>query len=596
MLDNGGVEPGESVLSRRTIWNLRFDVIDSSKPRNTSLYSSKYFPRMTTAPMTRHTYLPEPHSMALSALTAEIEKGVIKIPQFQRDFVWKKQKSAELIDSILKGYPIGTFIFWKTKEELRSIRNIGGLELPTSPKGDFIQYVLDGQQRLTSLFAAIKGLSIGRADGTKEDFSTFFVDLEADSDEPLVLAELDDESKKHRWIKLNDLLFGKIKQLSQYPEDAQEVIQAYKDRLNAYQFPIVTLKEAPIEVATEVFTRLNVSGKDLSMFEIMVAKTYDAERQFDLAEKYDELITKLKQARYGTLPSAAVLQAVSACISKETKKKAILAINKTKIVDEWDRIAKALAKAVDYLRNSVGVPVSQLLPYPALIVPFTYYFYREKHNPDAKRSQLLQEFFWRVGLGERYSGSLDTKLAQDIKRMDVIIDGKRPVYDWDVDTSVEYLRRNGGFSTGKAYIKTILCLMATKRPLSFRDNGVVNISNDWLARSNSKNYHHFFPKSFLRKQGFDSKFANHIVNITLVDDQLNKREIGAKPPSKYVAKYAKDNAKLKKALSTHMINLNTFGIQEDDYEKFFARRAAKLSRELEKKIGIAGDSEKADDE
>lgn len=545
--------------------------------------------------MIGHTCLPEPHSMALSALTAEIEKGVIKIPQFQRDFVWKKQKSAELIDSILKGYPIGTFIFWKTKEELRSIRNIGGLTLPTSPKGDFIQYVLDGQQRLTSLFAAIKGLIIERSEGVKEDFSTFYVDLEASPDEPLVLAELDSDFREDRWIKLNDLLFGKIKQLSQYPEDAQDVIQAYKDRLNAYQFPIVTLKEAPIEVATEVFTRLNVSGKDLSMFEIMAAKTYDADRKFDLAEKYDELIAKLQGARYGTLPSSAVLQALAACISKETKKKAILAISKSDVVDEWENVAKALSKAVDYLRNSVGVPVSQLLPYPALVVPYTYYFYRAKHNPDAECSRLLQEFFWRVGLGERYSRSLDTKLAQDIKRIDAILDGENPDYDWDVDASAEYLRRNGVFSTSKAYIKTILCLMATKRPLSFRDNGVVNISNDWLAQSNSKNYHHFFPKSFLSKQGVDKKLANHVVNITLVDDQLNKKEIRAKAPSRYVAKYARSNPNLKKALATHMIGLETFGIQDDDYDTFFEKRAARLSRELEKKLGTGRGSEKAGD-
>ena len=250
-----------------------------------------------------YTYLPEPHSMSLLALIVEIEKGTIKIPQFQRDFVWSKGKSADLLDSILKAYPIGTFIFWKTKEELRSIRNIGGLELPKTPKGDYILYVLDGQQRLTSLFAAVKGLTIEREEDVKEDFSTFIVDLKAKPDEPLVLSEPEVESSGHLSIRLHDLLFGKLKTISEYPETAQEVIQGYKDRLNSYQFATITMKEAPIEVATEVFTRLNVSGKELSMFEIMVAKTYDADANFDLGEKYDELLEKLSGAQYGTLPS-----------------------------------------------------------------------------------------------------------------------------------------------------------------------------------------------------------------------------------------------------------------------------------------------------
>lgn len=114
--------------------------------------------------------LPEPQSVTFSSLFAEIEHGTIKIPQFQRDFVWNKTDSAKLLDSIVKGYPIGTFILWKTNERLRSIRNLGGLTLPETPKGDAVKYVLDGQQRLTSLFVTLKGLSIKRED-RMDDFS-----------------------------------------------------------------------------------------------------------------------------------------------------------------------------------------------------------------------------------------------------------------------------------------------------------------------------------------------------------------------------------------------------------------------------------------
>ena len=95
---------------------------------------------------------PKPHSINFKTLISDIEQGRIKIPQFQREFVWSKESSAKLIDSILKGYPIGTFILWKTQERLRSVRNIGGLDIPETPAGDSVYYVLDGQQRITSLF------------------------------------------------------------------------------------------------------------------------------------------------------------------------------------------------------------------------------------------------------------------------------------------------------------------------------------------------------------------------------------------------------------------------------------------------------------
>jgi hypothetical protein len=534
--------------------------------------------------MTAYTPLPEHHSMPLSALTVDVENGSVKIPQFQRDFVWSKQKSADLLDSILKGYPIGTFILWKTKEELRTIRNIGGLDIPKTRKGDYILYVLDGQQRLTSLFAAVKGLKIEREDGEDEDFSEFYVDLQASTDEPVVVTEREGDADRYRWITLNDLLYGKIKRISKYPERALELIQWYRDRLNSYQFPIVTMKDASIEVATEVFTRLNVSGQPLSMFEIMVAKTYDAGREFDLSDKYKELLDDLEDAQYGTLPSAAVLQTVTACITKEVRKKAILGIKKTDFIREWDSVCEAIKLAVEYLRNSIGVPVSQLLPYPAMIVPFAYYFYKAGVNPDATTGLMLHHFFWRVGLGERYSRSLDSHLAQDIKKIEAILKGKSPKYDWEVDTSPEYIESNGFFSAGKAYIKTLLCLLASKNPLSFRDNSAVNVSNDWLARSNSKNYHHFFPKSYLRDNGHEWWYANHIANITLVDDQLNKREIGAKPPSKYVAKFEKTNKELGVALASHFIDLDTFGIRDDNYDRFFKMRCKRLSRALAKKV------------
>src|ERR1035441_5216719 len=104
--------------------------------------------------------LPEPQSITFNSLFAEIEHGTIKIPQFQRDFVWSKTDSAKLLDSIVKGYPTRIFILWKTNERLRSIRNRGGLTLPEPPKGDAVKYVLDGQQRLTSLFVSLDPNSV----------------------------------------------------------------------------------------------------------------------------------------------------------------------------------------------------------------------------------------------------------------------------------------------------------------------------------------------------------------------------------------------------------------------------------------------------
>jgi hypothetical protein len=526
--------------------------------------------------------LPEPQSLTFSSLMNDIENGIIKIPQFQRDFVWSKDKSAKLLDSIVKGYPIGTFIFWKTKEELRALRNIGDLKLPKTPKGDFIQYVLDGQQRLTTLFASLKGLKIQRENKT-EDFSDFYVDLEVKNDEPLVLSGTEGENN-HHIIKLNDLLYGKFKVIASFPEPIQDKIQEYKDRFTAYQFSAVLIREAPLDVATEIFTRLNVGGKPLTVFEIMVAKTFDSKKDFDLAEKYNELIAELDDVYYETIPESVVLQTISILLRKECRKKDILKLSRKQVIDIWPNAADAIKSAVDYFRNFYRIPVSYLLPYPNLIVPFSYFFYKIKKKPTGDKAKYLEDFFWRVALGGRYSQSVESRLAQDILKIEKIIRGQLPKYEWAVDTSPKFVENNGSFSLSRSYIKALLCILAYREPKSFLDNSVVRISNDWLKQANSKNYHHFFPKAYLKKQGEDEYYINHIANITIVDDFLNKHEIRAQSPSKYMKFFSKKNTELKTCMKTHLINMNSFGVFEDDYDKFFAQRCKAFSKELQKRI------------
>tara|TARA_R110001592_G_scaffold112647_4_gene311008 strand:+ start:268 stop:1923 length:1656 start_codon:yes stop_codon:yes gene_type:complete len=526
--------------------------------------------------------LPEPQSLNYTSLMTDIAKGIIKIPQFQRDFVWDKQKSAALLDSIMKGYPIGTFILWKTKEELRSIRNLGGLDLPVTPKGDYIQYVLDGQQRLTSLFASLNGLKIQRAD-REEDFSEFYLDLDAGDEDPIVLTDLSG-TNGHSTIKLHTLLHGTLSELNAFPQEYHSRIDTYRKRVDSYQFSSVLIKDAPIEVATEIFTRLNVSGKALSVFEIMVAKTFDSKANFDLAEKYDKLRDELETVDYGTVPESVVLQTLSVLLTKECQKRHILKLKRAEVVKAWPATSDAIKEAVEYFRNSLRIPVSKLLPYQNLIVPFAYYFHQSKGKLKGDAKKRMDDYFWRASLGGRYSQSLESHLAQDIRKVDEIIKGKLPKYEWAIDISVNFIEDNGFFSLSRSYVKALLCVLAYQRPQSFMDNSEVRISNDWLKQANSKNYHHFFPKAFLKKQGEDDFHINHIANITIVDDWLNKREIKAKPPSKYMRQFQKDNETLDACMKTHLIRLNAFGIFEDDYDMFFLGRCKKISSELKKRL------------
>ena len=539
--------------------------------------------------------MPQPAAIQLNDLMRQIEQGVIKIPQFQRDFVWSRTKSAKLIDSLLRGFPIGTFILWRTKEQLRTIRNIGDIDFPPTQTGDYTQYVLDGQQRLTSVFAILHGAKLNR-DGKEEDFSQLYIDLDTDGERDLVVADVSG-MEPFSYVPIHLLLGERIlKELSNYPEEYRNKMLLYRESIRSYSSSIVLVQEASIDIATEIFTRINVSGVPLTVFEIMVAKTFDTGRDFDLSHKTEDILDKLYDIGYGTVREIVVLQAVSAVMVKETRKRNILELDKQKFIDTWSMAESGILRAVDYLRSTLGVPVSELLPYQSILVPLAYFFANYRHaTPVGERHNHLVDYFWRTSLAGHYSQSLDTRLAQDIRRIDDILAGRSPTYDYPVDPSPDLISRNGEFKTGRAFVKAILCLLAGREPRRFDNHSSrINVNNDWLKRANSKNYHHFFPKKVLEDEKYAPFWINHIVNITIVDEELNKARIKAKKPSEYMSQFSQENEQLSATMETHFIDIKDDGIWDkkfggsgdaiDDYDKFFERRCHRISSVLKKMI------------
>ena len=148
------------------------------------------------------------------------------------------------IDSILKGYPIGTFIFWKTKDELRSYRNLGNHKLPVTPKGDYVQYVLDGQQRITSLYAIRKGIRLSK-EGQEIDYKDIFIDLDYDpsSDDQIVVAEQVDG---RHYESVHGLLSRPLGEFYKtLPHPLADKLEQYKTKLTSYDFSSITIKDIP---------------------------------------------------------------------------------------------------------------------------------------------------------------------------------------------------------------------------------------------------------------------------------------------------------------------------------------------------------------
>ena len=209
--------------------------------------------------------------------------------------------------------------------------------------------------------------------------------------------------------------------LASYPKQYLEKLEEYKQRIESYNYSIIQIKDSPLDIATEIFTRINIGGKPLTLFEIMVAKTFDSDKDFDLSVKFKELIENLKPLDYETISDATVLQIISLILEKECNRKMILKLDKQKFISTWDQAVDAIERTVEFFRSTYRIPVSNLLPYSSLIVPFAYFFYKHPDKPTGVKLNYLEDFFWRCALSARYSSAAESKLAQDIKRIDQIL-------------------------------------------------------------------------------------------------------------------------------------------------------------------------------
>jgi hypothetical protein len=533
---------------------------------------------------------PKPDSKTYDDLISEIKKGIIKVPKFQRDFVWDIWKTASLLDSILKGYPIGTFILWETDQRINEVKNIGNLDLPDTPSGQNVQYVLDGQQRITSLFAAYLGAKIQKSGEKKvTDYKDIVVNLADDLDESedniiTVKGEVAETVSLHDVLHF-DFEMSQALAVKGFTNAQIGRISHYSRAFSTYAFSTVTLRKNDIESAIDVFTRINTGGKVLTLFEIMSAKTYDEENKFDMQALWEDFQEKLKERKYENISPTVILQLLSLLISetKECKRKTILTLEKVDILNTWDDAISSIEIAIDYFRSVLRIPVSQLLPYDTLIVPFAYFFSVTGKTPNGQQRKYLEELFWRSALSMRYSSATESKLAADIKRVDKIIEGERPSYaDVRLYISSAADLKETSFSTGNAICKSILCILAYQEPKDFHNNAKILLDNSYLKIASSKNYHHFFPRAFLKKA--ETPYANSIVNITLVSADLNKNKIRAKAPSVYLEEFKDENSELSQALRTHLIDIDHSGVIQDDYTAFLKYRSEALFAEITKRI------------
>lgn len=169
--------------------------------------------------------------------------------------------------------------------------------------------------------------------------------------------------------------------------------------------------------------------------------------------------------------------------------------------------------------------------------------------------------------------------------------GRAVRFDWVASLDADYCR-DANFSASQAFSKTILASLATLQPEKYNSGDLVNLQNDWMRRADSMNFHHIFPKAHLKKERWEDWEINRVLNISLVDDFLNKRVIRGRAPSDYMKEFKKENNRFAETMETHMVRVhaqgrskrNSAAIWSDDYDRFIGERSEDIVDLLKSKL------------
>ena len=426
--------------------------------------------------MEKHTEV-VPEVIFLGKLVERVAAGKIRVPRFQRAFVWSQPDLSQLLDSVRQGFPIGSILVWDTEKEIQSTPRIGPLDIRSSPAGS-VGYLLDGQQRVSTLAGTLRLTDEMDPIVDHIDWRVYydldeqvFVDhrkLASDSDPryfPVrsllntagffeacrrIQDEVDDERRAQRRL-----------------EEADRLSSAFRD----YQLPLIHIREADLESAVTVFARLNRTGRKMAADELVSALTYQ-EGEFHLAGMLNGFKTELKKKGYGGLDRVFLLRSVLAALERDIYAKdwADLLVKpaiREKLPEAFEEATRGITRALKMLGN-LGVTSDRLLPYGLQLVLLGE-FHRICPQPTPETRELLKRWFWVTSFTGWFGTVNSAQAKRAVEEIRALAKGESETLDVvDLDAPAQPFPDR--FDARSARVRAFLLYLASLRPRSLRSD------------------------------------------------------------------------------------------------------------------------------
>lgn len=512
------------------------------------------------------------NSLTIRNILDQITTGRIRVPEFQRGFVWDPERVAYLMDSIYKGYPFGSILLWRTKEKLLHERKLGPFTLPENDPDLPIDYILDGQQRLTSIFGVFQ---TDLAPDGDDSWTHVYFDLMStqDAQDSQVVCLGSNEYDRSRYFPLK-VLFDTV----QYRLSTQNLDDTMAEKIDKIQ---ETFKEANIPVqmmntdnktsVAIVFERVNQRGVELDTLQLLSAWTWSED--FDLQRKFDEISTNLEEDGFGVVPSDILLKCASGVIENDPSPSSLIKLNGSVVRDNFDIIISGIKGAIDFLRKNLHVETLDNIPYPAIIIPLTVFFSSlptVKFKLRADDAEKIRRWFWKTCFSRRYNSQSVRSVREDIVEINKIKNGiNSELAEFNVEIKSSFFTESL-FRINSVSSKTFVLLLSQLRPRSFISGQHVDIGRV-MREYNRAEFHHMFPQAVMRKPDIKSNYdVNCLANICILSSSDNS-QIRAKTPSVYRGLMPLDVSDILKSSAT------TETLFSDDFNTFVEERAQLLT-------------------
>lgn len=514
-------------------------------------------------------------------LLRDIDNKELILPEFQRGYVWSRKQVKEYLHSIYKGYPTGTFLIWKTPMEQKS-RGTRGNE-----DSRYYQLILDGQQRLTSLYALFNGTPPPFYEGENLFFDLYF---NLDTEEFVYFMEKR-MSDKPEWIGVTDFL--KIGDVGVFINKtaSDELKQYYNHNLSKliklneirnYTYDIQKISELDIDEVVSIFNLVNSSGTPLSKADLGLAHicSYwpEARDTFKAAQdKYKKFNFDLELDLITTCIAAVAVDSV-------LFERSFYEAGESLVKKSWEKVDRILEYLINILRNDAFIESSEDLKSKYAILPIIYYL---SHNDftfknDEEKNKALYWMFQALMWG-RYSGQTPQKLQADL----VVLKNHN-----NFSNLIENLRRwRGGnleVNAGDLVLEgtrsrfyPLVYVAAKSRGAKDWFNGIPLYSKNIGIHYKLEN-HHIFPKSILYANGFDpnNRFdvrkVNEIANIAFLTKESNLK-ISNSDPLKYLEEIEN---KYSGALTTQFVPKEKYLWDISRYDDFLHKRRELITAEI----------------